>query len=176
MRVGSLVTFVHLNGEGEWIVPDNAIGGTIIAIEEDCDRDGYETIGTITVRWKDGRVEQTKLEGEDETGSWEIADATPHLYANLYLHDRDYGGPEEGGWWYDTYTPADGDWDETPPRYGHFTSVEEAEKAMVELRAWCERENSNRRSPSSVASEGHFCARLESWPPEPMPARRPHYC
>lgn len=27
------------------------------------------------------------------------------LYVNAYLVTRQYGGPEEGGWWYDTGTP-----------------------------------------------------------------------
>lgn len=31
--------------------------------------------------------------------------STVVLYANAYLTDRLYGGPEEGGWWYDTGEP-----------------------------------------------------------------------
>lgn len=27
-------------------------------------------------------------------------------YVNAYLVTREYGGPEEGGWWYDAGTPA----------------------------------------------------------------------
>ena len=27
------------------------------------------------------------------------------FYLTAYIKDRVYGGPEEGGWWYDTYTP-----------------------------------------------------------------------
>lgn len=26
-------------------------------------------------------------------------------YVNAYLVERNYGGPEEGGWWYDSGTP-----------------------------------------------------------------------
>lgn len=29
------------------------------------------------------------------------------LWLNVYHLDRHYGGPEEGGWWYDTWTPVD---------------------------------------------------------------------
>lgn len=179
MRIGSLVTITRMNKDGEWIVPDDAIGGTIIGIEDGSDRDGYETIDKVTIRWKDGRIEKTKLEGDDMLSDWEITDITPMLYVNLYLYDREYGGPEEGGWWYDTYSPVtsdNGDWDTAPPRYGLLPTVEEAEKAMRELMEWCSTENSTRRSPSSVISEGHYCAKLEAWPAEPMPARRPHYC
>lgn len=178
LRVGSLVTVVRMDDNGEWFVPnfeDDSTTGIVIAIESD-DCDGYDKIESLTIRWNNGKVEVTKPEGDDEKGPWEIADATPALYANLYLHDRAYGGPEEGGWWYDTYTPVDGDWMNEPPPYGHFRTEDEAEKALVKLIEWCEEENKSRRSPSSVASEGHFVARLESWPAEPIPARRPHYC
>lgn len=30
----------------------------------------------------------------------------PH-YANVYEVDRVYGGPEEGGWWFTTFTPRE---------------------------------------------------------------------
>ena len=51
-----------------------------------------------------------------------------------------------GGGWPILQHPSVGvssDWDETPPRYGHFPTVEEAEKAMEALRA-CVRETSDR--------------------------------
>ena len=31
---------------------------------------------------------------------------TSKVYLNAYTTDQEYGGPEEGGWWYDTYEPA----------------------------------------------------------------------
>jgi len=179
MRIGSRVAISHQNEDGTWerfLVCHAPKLGTVIAVNIGCDMDGYDSIESLTIRWDDGRIENRKMEGEDEKGNWELADFTPQLYANLYLHDREYGGPEEGGWWYDTYTPGDGDWMNDPPPYGHFSTVAEAEDAMEALEAWCEEENKHRRSPSSMASEGHFVARLESWPAEPMPARRPHYC
>jgi len=30
---------------------------------------------------------------------------SPRKYVNAYLVSREYGGPEEGGWWYDVGTP-----------------------------------------------------------------------
>lgn len=179
IQIGSIVTIVRMNAEGEWAVPDGPIvEGTLIGLEAD-DCDGRDRIESLTIRWKDGRVEQTKPEGEDDQGAWEIADATPELYANLYLYDREYGGSEEGGWFFDTYSPISrdcGDWDNEPPTFGWFASVEEAEKAIEALKAWCEVENATRRSPSSVLSEGHYCVRLESWPAEYSPSQRPYYC
>lgn len=182
MRIGSRVSVGFMDDEGQWAVPEGASAGTIIAITNGSDRDGFENIESVKIRWDVGTVEDdVNLTGEyEESGvSWELVDVTPFLYANLYLHDRDYGGPEEGGWWFDCYSPVSpksGDWDTEPPTFGWFASVENAERAAEALRAWCESENRTRRSPSSVASDGHYCVRLESWPAEPMPARKPHYC
>lgn len=178
MKIGSRVVISRMDSEGDWKVPDNAAVGTLVAVEYD-DLDGREVVESMTVRWDDGRVEEMTPEGDDATGPWEIKDITPMLYANLYLYDREYGGPEEGGWYYDTYSPASQvprDWDNAPPQHGHFRSEEEAQKAIKELDAWCQLENQTRRSPSSVLSDGHYTTRLEAWPAEYFPARRPYYC
>jgi hypothetical protein len=163
-----------LQDDNTWDVPDGAISGTVIAIEMGCNRDGDDFLEAVTIRWANGRIEKSAVEGED----WELTDITPLCYANIYLHDRAYGGCEEGGWFFDTYSPIDGDsdWDAEPPPHGHFESEEYASKAMDIISAWCKDQNSRRRSPSSMASEGHFVVMLESWPAEYSPARRPHYC
>ncbi len=178
MRTGTKVVVGFLNEDGEAVPPSNAQTGTIIAIKTNCDCDGYERTDSVTVRWENGLVEDMELTG-DEGGGWEIVDVTPELYVNLYLWDREYGGPEEGDWWYDTYEPISkgfGDWEESPPAFGHFETVAEAEKALAVLKAWCNRENQSRRSPSSMASDGNFCAFQEAWPGELTPVRRPRYC
>jgi hypothetical protein len=182
MRIGSRVSYGFMDNEGQWSIAEGAAVGTIVGITNGADRDGFDTIESVTIRWDNGKVEADRqLEGEhEESGtSWELVDVTPLLYVNLYLQDREYGGPEEGGWWYDTYSPVTkdyGDWNTEPPTFGHFLTAEAAEKATEAINAWCEFENRTRRSPSSVASDGHYCVRLESWPAEPMPARKPHYC
>lgn len=175
MKIGSIVTIVRMNEEGAWIVPDDSAKGVVIAIEQGEEWESRRTL-SVTIRWESGKVETKEPEGEDSIGSWEIADATPWLYANLYLHDVAYGGPEEGGWWYDTYEPATDDWNTDPPPHGHFETEDEAEAAYHKLREWCEMENATRRPPSSAASEGHFVVKLEAWPAEFMPKRKPHYC
>jgi len=175
MRIGSRVSIAILNEErGDFAIPDDAPVGTIIHVERNCDQDGYEFTSDVTIRWDDGLVEKREIQAD----GWEVEDITPTLYANVYLHDRQYGGPEEGGWFYNTYAPIDGDsdWDEAPPAHGHFPTTEQAKQAMEKLAVWCNDQNSRRRSPSSVASEGHFVAMLEAWPAEFSPARRPHYC
>lgn len=175
MRIGSVVQIGRRNEDYEYIPELGSALGTVIAIEsEECDN--HDRINSVTIRWQDGKVETLAPEGEDEKGDWELVDTTPLLYANLYIHDREYGGSEEGGWWYDTYSPADNDWNTEPPKHGLCESVDAAQEAHEALQKWCAEENKTRRSPSSVLSEGHFVVWLEAWPCEPMPARKPYYC
>jgi len=150
--------------------------GTVIGVNEECDGDGYHFLAGVSIRFDDGKVETISTCGEDEYGPWEVVDVTPLLYANIYLIDRAYGGPEEGGWWYTTYTPADGEWSTDPPPHGLMPTQYIAKQAVAALDAWCELENATRRSIHSTASEGHFVVFQEAWPPEPSPKRKPHYC
>lgn len=144
--------------------------GTVIELIMVEDDGWEERLHEVVIRWEDGSVEQLEIFG--------LVDVTPCHYANLYLYDRAYGGPEEGGWWYNTYDPV-GEWSDSetePPKHGHFATEEEAQKAYETLLEWCEQENKGRRSPSSVISEGHFVVWLEAWPAEHQPTRRPYYC
>ncbi len=89
-------------------------------------------------------------------------------FVNVYLTDRAYGGPEEGGWWYD---------------YGEAYSSEQfigdeifAAKILAVAREWCEEENRHRRSDTnSVLSQGCYVARIECHPAQDYPAEKPHY-
>lgn len=123
-----------------------------VGIVEDCDT------GYLKIRWPDGSV--------DEYSEW-FEEVTPLLYVNVYLHDRAYGGPEEGGWWYDTYEPVESNL---------YESEEKAEVAFKEKTLWCKSENVGRREPNSVCSDGHYVVRLDAWPAEPEPKYTPYYC
>ena len=87
----------------------------------------------------------------------------------VYLCDRAYGGPEEGGWWYDTgemvriiRTLKDEDRAET-----FATRMNSLLNATV---------NMGRRDISSVLSEGRYYAEVhENIAPHHYPERRPHY-
>lgn len=90
------------------------------------------------------------------------------------LEDRAYGGPEEGGWWYDTFEPLD--------EYAHMTKIvitaEEAYRHRDELRQWIvsEKLNEGRRPTSSVLSEGQYDVHVyRGRYPHYVPERRPHY-
>lgn len=38
-------------------------------------------------------------------GGYENGNNSVDVYLNVYEYGRNYGGPEEGGWWYDTWSP-----------------------------------------------------------------------
>lgn len=87
---------------------------------------------------------------------------TTTLYVNVYDVIRNYGGPEEGGWWYDSGEPI-----ESHP----VTSMEEAEALRAEL------ENDFPRTGKRYSVLGGFDYDIfiEDHPAEEWPAYRPHY-
>ena len=88
---------------------------------------------------------------------------------SVYLNDRAYGGPEEGGWYYDcgdlvrtmrVFYTDDAAWD-------YCCNLNERLKNTL---------NRGRRSTGSVLSTGRFLARVtENTAPSSYPAVRPHY-
>ena len=80
-------------------------------------------------------------------------------YVNVYMVDRAYGGPEEGGWWYDYGVPL-----KSMP-----TTALKAERLCVCVRRWVDAQNEGRVSISSVASEGMYSARIEDHPAQGWP-------
>lgn len=89
-------------------------------------------------------------------------------YANLYLTNRAYGGPEEGGWWYGTGEPV---------KSNRFATRSAAELALPALEGEAAARNveEKRRRPSSMACDGWYDIRLESGPARAYPERRPQY-
>lgn len=140
----------------------SGVTGTVVR-GIDTDEDSYDSSPSrFEVRWDDGKISEHDWD--------DITDVTPRLFVNVYLHDRAYGGPEEGGWWYDTYDP----WEE---ECKVFDTEEEARHYHAVLHGKIEDENGNRRSDiNSVLSEGRYVAFVEAFPPRPLPTRRPYYC
>jgi hypothetical protein len=96
-------------------------------------------------------------------GPWTVA---------ICLVDRAYGGPEEGGWWYDTGDPSD---DHIQHLRG-FSDKAAALKYRDELESSvCKEANVGRREISSVLSEGRYHAHLFEGMPRHWPDVRPHY-
>jgi len=87
-------------------------------------------------------------------------------FVNVYLVDRAYGGPEEGGWWFDTGQVVKS----TP------TLPKRAQKLSERFSAWADRQNADRRSDiSSVLSEGRYVIYVEDEPGCDFPQESPRY-
>ena len=101
--------------------------------------------------------------------------APPKFYSvAICMYNKQYGGPEEGGWWYSTYEPID--------QLAWMTKIvltsEEARSAKTELeRVIVDKEfNKGRRPVSSVLSTGQYVAVIfPGTYPEYLPTSRPHY-
>lgn len=90
----------------------------------------------------------------------------------IYETDRAYGGPEEGGWWFDTgeLLEDEGVW--------AFDSWEAANAALPEIEAMVARRNKDekRREPGSVLCDGWLAAQIvEGVPEKEYPKHRPRY-
>lgn len=103
------------------------------------------------------------------------------LSVALYLVDRAYGGPEEGGWYYDcgllldaddAFEALPNDWKPT-----FHNTWRRANKAREALQAKIEaaKLNEGRRSISSVLSDGMYQACIVEGFPHHWPRRRPTY-
>ena len=98
----------------------------------------------------------------------------PAFYVVCVVHmDRAYGGPEEGGWWYDTTEPVVGP---DIPLPSVWRTMDEAQAACDALSDWCVEHNEGRREIGSVLSEGRYGTMIyEGQFPHPTPEERPHY-
>lgn len=87
----------------------------------------------------------------------------------VYLIDRAYGGPEEGGWWYETgeLVRVIRTFKNEDRAVAHATRMNDLLDATI---------NKGRRDISSVLSDGRYCAEVhENLAPRGYPERRPHY-
>jgi len=90
----------------------------------------------------------------------------------IYMIDKAYGGPEEGGWWY-TYGIPQEDQDHHTK---YFEDEEEAGKYADILHDLIVKPlNEGRRSIDSVLSEGIYEVTVQNGDPRPFPERKPHY-
>ncbi|UCC74155.1 MAG: hypothetical protein JSV86_06230 [Gemmatimonadota bacterium] len=87
-------------------------------------------------------------------------------YVNVYLVDQAYGGPEEGGWWYDWGVP-------------HVSIPEECPGGIYTMQklwqAWCDKENDARPDYCSVHGQGEYRVSVEDEPARAWPSERPFY-
>ena len=89
-------------------------------------------------------------------------------YVNTYEVYRAYGGPEEGGWWYDIGKPV------SVTAYG---TREEAKAQWTKLLKWAEKANKDEgRDNSSVNGTFEYRVRLEGQHGRHYPMEQPYYC
>ena len=97
----------------------------------------------------------------------------------IVMHDRVYGGPEEGGWYYDTYDPFDIAALELMKEHelGIFTySKSEMQIARDNMWEIVDRINKQeRRNPNSVFSIGEYSVEVYEGYPKYIPEERPTY-
>jgi hypothetical protein len=121
----------------------------------------------------------TMLDTDDDLDSLPAPYAGPWT-VTIVLADLACGGPEEGGWYYQTFDPTAGDavaldqeWQATRT----FWDEREANAYCQELDDRCQRQNAEERRPekSSVLSRGRYEAYCFDGFPQPLPIERPHY-
>lgn len=111
----------------------------------------------------------------EDARAWLSSDTTAsrktasQWWVNGYDVYRMDGGPEEGGWWYDDYTPTGEQW-------GPFSSREEAEEKYYELQSTVvDPRNEGAWPLHSSNSLGLFTVRIENHMPRRDPETRPRY-
>jgi hypothetical protein len=88
-------------------------------------------------------------------------------YVNAYERTQGYGGPEEGGWWFDVLTPL-----ASIPVMN--TDDEAIARRLIEA-AFREEYNERRPYYSATGDGADLVVALERRMAEPSPTERPHY-
>lgn len=88
------------------------------------------------------------------------------MYINVYHVRMEYGGPEEGGWWYDTGRPVES---------RRVAPSDNIEVVLAQTREKYEAENKGLPPKWSVNSTGVYEVRQERQPAKPFPEDTPHY-
>lgn len=89
------------------------------------------------------------------------------VYLNAYSVTRHYGGPEEGGWWYDVGEPVAS----VPFEADDDASMEFEKNRLKRILNWPD----NGRSRYSVLGGADLVFAVEDHPAQPYPDRKPHY-
>lgn len=90
----------------------------------------------------------------------------------IYITNKQYGGPEEGGWWYDVGEPVPehAEWTLYFERWASANRYAEGMNSLL-----CKKLNEGRHEPGSVLCEGWYQAIPMEGEPRAYPETRPHY-
>jgi len=90
----------------------------------------------------------------------------------IYMIDKAYGGPEEGGWWYTYGSPEE----EHAHHTKHFEDYDAANRYSEMLYNLIVKPlNEGRKSIDSMLSEGIYDTYIQDGDPRPFPDQVPHY-
>ena len=90
-------------------------------------------------------------------------------YVNVYHVDQAKGGPEEGGWWYDTGVPH------ASIPVSDWAGPEGADAVAAKWQAWCDAENDSNPHYTNTNGVGEYRVSREDHPAECWPKERPYY-
>jgi len=109
------------------------------------------------------------METFTQIGIWDnaanaVRDFRASDFINVYHVTREYGGPEEGGWYYDQWEPV-----------ADKCNVSYERATLDSAIAWCEDQNQGEPPLSSVGSHGLYRVQVEENHARREPEYRPHY-
>lgn len=114
-----------------------------------------------------GKENPITLGGVETTIGEAVKVADSMRYVVLWFNTRDYGGPEEGGWFYDTGEPQ---------KVYAVGPDEDLDAKLGEVREMADKRNVGRRSLGSVLSTGRYSVSWENEYPASYPSEVPYYC
>jgi hypothetical protein len=134
---------------------------TCFVVKLDLEYQGWlgEEVGIHTGRSYNGRSYISHLIVDEES-----LEPAP-WFINVYEMDRGYGGPEEGGWWYDIRTPVI-----SFPADSKRDAESQLDAIMEEYPS-----EGDRPVSSVIYSGGAYDVRIENHPPVEEPQSIPHY-
>lgn len=120
-------------------------------------------LGRLRVGWS---KEVPSLEDPDET---ETITVKGPVFVNIYDVDKAYGGPEEGGWWYEYGVPVAS----IPVKRD--ATKHEIHQIATQWAHYCNDNNRGRPSMSSVASQGEYLIYIENHFAKEWPEQTPRF-
>jgi hypothetical protein len=119
-------------------------------------------------RFEDQTLAKARLDylGDQEPNANIYMAPAPIIYVNAYEVSRHFGGPEEGGWYYDVGEPM-----ASIP----CMTEDEVERASIQIYENLGPTYQGRRTRFSVIGEENLKVVFESHPAEPWPKETPHY-
>lgn len=114
----------------------------------------------------------TRVEVEEKP-KWAI------VYIGVYELEQNYGGPEEGGWWYDSGIPVEGFPIRVRLEDGEYKLSDEEKKIVAEAEAHIAPEynfDTSCRTSCGPQRGDDFSLQMTWDKPEAFPKHRPHYC